>query len=198
MLDWDETLTDATWVIGEMFFLHGLACYHLIIDNTTVNPLLSFKINTSLGSTLERLCLSQFERAADSLPYAVKLALFLCLLPWFERTECPPLLLSHSGCGWHWTFIYTCMKGKVLSPTYKWACKAGWEIGLCVRHNSIYFDSFNSLLRESFLYSSESAWGWAVQSIEGKCWENWRAQKVPTVPTLSQERNAHSITLCSV
>lgn len=118
MLDWDETLPEATWVMGEMFPLHGLACYRLIIDSRTVKHLLSFKINTSLGSkpTLERLCFSQFERAPDSLPYVVKLALFLCLLPWFERAECPPLLFSHSGCVWHWTFIYTCMKGKVLSP----------------------------------------------------------------------------------
>lgn len=121
MLDWDETLPEAMWVMGEMFLLHGFACYHLIIDSITVNPLLSFKINTSLGSksALERLCLSKFERAPDSVPYVVKLALFLCLLPRFESAECPPLLLSHSGCVWHWTFIYTCMKGKVLSPTYK-------------------------------------------------------------------------------
>lgn len=108
MLDWDETLPEATWVMGEMFLLHGLACYHLIIDSTSVSLLLSFKINTSLGSkpTLEQLSLSQFETAADSLPYVVKLSLFLCLLPWFERAECPPLLLSHSGCVWHCTFIY--------------------------------------------------------------------------------------------
>lgn len=100
MLDWDETLPEAMWVMGEMFLLHGFACYHLIIDSITVNPLLSFKINTSLGSksALERLCLSKFERAPDSVPYVVKLALFLCLLPRFESAECPPLLLSHSGC----------------------------------------------------------------------------------------------------
>lgn len=33
---------------------------------------------------------------------------------------------------------------------------------------------------------------------KGKCWENRRAQKVPTAPTLAQGRNAHSITLGSV
>lgn len=117
MLDLNEKLPEPTWVMGEMFLLHGPACYHLFIDSATVNPLLSFKINISLGfkSTLERLCLSQHEEASDSLPYVVKLALFLWLLPWFGRAKSLPPLLSHSGCVWHWTFIYACMKRKVFS-----------------------------------------------------------------------------------
>lgn len=70
ILHLDETLPEPTWVLGEMFLLHGLDFYHLIIDSAIVNPLLSFKKNTSLGfkATLERLCLSQYEEASDSLP----------------------------------------------------------------------------------------------------------------------------------
>lgn len=87
MLELDDTLPKPMWIMGETFLLHGPACYLLTINGATVNPLLSFKVNISLGfkSTLERLCLSQYEEASDSLPYVVELALFLWLLPWFER-----------------------------------------------------------------------------------------------------------------
>lgn len=83
MLDWVETLPEHTWAMSEKLLLHGFACYLLIINSATVNPLLSFKINISLGlkSVLERLRLSQSEEAYYNLPYVVKLALFLWLLP---------------------------------------------------------------------------------------------------------------------
>lgn len=57
MLDWVETLPECTWAMSEELLLRGLACYLLILNNATVNPLLSFKINISLGlkSALERL-----------------------------------------------------------------------------------------------------------------------------------------------
>lgn len=119
MLGLDETLPEPMWVMGETFLLHGSACYHLIVDTATVNPLLSFKINISLGfkSTLKSQCLTQSQEASDSLLYVVNLALFWWLLPWFERAKSPPPLLSHCDCVWHWIFVYTYMKWKVFSST---------------------------------------------------------------------------------